>query len=378
MIVGQAIHLPNSRLQCCNHSDWTIQNRSWYNLQHHFRHIVKPGALVMKSWFLLPLLFLACCCHGTFSCPALCKCYISPRKTEVVCNEVPLTQFPSYGLPSNTTSLTIQFTNISSISEQHLRATPLLQELYLYNNNLSTLPSDLFRGVPHLFSVALSDNTLDQLPANVFSHAPLRDLVLKNNLISGVDADWLPDNSNLTWLDLSGNRLTGVPTALFQKLRHLKNLDLSHNHLEKLPPNSLHPLTKLERLTLEGNKLSTLDVSTFSNNLNLTHLFLLENRLGQLPPTLFHGLPNLAHLSLNDNLLSHIPPGLLDQLHSIDEQGLDLTVNPWVCDGKVEYLWRWLQKNQKKVFLADDIMCASPESLKQRSVMSLTDSELGL
>lgn len=339
------------------------------------------SALVMKSWFLLPLLFLACCCHGTFSCPALCKCYISPRKTEVVCNEVPLTQFPSYGLPSNTTSLTIQFTNISSISEQHLRATPLLQELYLYNNNLSTLPSDLFRGVPHLFSVALSDNTLDQLPANVFSHAPLRDLVLKNNLISGVDADWLPDNSNLTWLDLSGNRLTGVPTALFQKLRHLKNLDLSHNHLEKLLAGALNPLSSLERLNLEGNQLSALDPSAFRNTPNLTHLFLQENQLERLPPTLLQGLHRLDFLFLNSNRLGHISNTLLEQLSSPQTSNhlwVAFSQNPWVCDKKVEDLWRWLQKNQKKAFLADDIRCASPESLKERSVMSLTDSELGL
>lgn len=335
----------------------------------------------MSTWFLLSLCVLTCCCgrsNGALSCPDMCTCHFSFSDTKVVCSEASLSQFPCDGLPGNTTFLSIQSTNLSTITANHLQATPLLKELQLYYNNLSTLPSYLLRAVPHLHTLDLTGNHLHFLPPYVFSHAPLRDLVLKNNLISGVDADWLPDNSNLTWLDLSGNRLTGVPTALFQKLRHLKNLDLSHNHLEKLPPNSLHPLTKLERLTLEGNKLSTLDVSTFSNNLNLTHLFLLENRLGQLPPTLFHGLPNLAHLSLNDNLLSHIPPGLLDQLHSIDEQGLDLTVNPWVCDGKVEYLWRWLQKNQKKVFLADDIMCASPESLKQRSVMSLTDSELGL
>ncbi|KAJ7988068.1 hypothetical protein DPEC_G00319800 [Dallia pectoralis] len=330
-------------------------------------------AKAMKIWFLSALV-LVCRCRGASPCPDLCKCHM----TEVVCNDVPLTQFPSEGMPGTTTSLTIQFTNISSISELHLGATPLLQELYLYNNILTSLPADLFRGVPLLSTVALSDNKLDRLPANVFGHAPLKTLVLKNNLIDRVNADWLSDNSNLTWLDLSGNRLTAVPAALLQKLRCLENLDLSHNRLEKIQPNSLGPLIRLERLNLEGNKLSTLDPSTFSSNVNLTHLFLLANRLEQLPSTLFQGLANLQHLSLDNNRLRCISPGLLDPLHSIAEEGLDITGNPWMCDKKVEYLWRWLQKNLKKMFMANNLRCASPDSLKERPVMSLTDSDIGL
>uniref|UniRef100_A0A3Q0RS05 LRRCT domain-containing protein n=1 Tax=Amphilophus citrinellus TaxID=61819 RepID=A0A3Q0RS05_AMPCI len=210
----------------------------------------------------LVFLWLACFCHGALSCPTLCKCY--PRRNEVVCNEVPLTEFPSEGLPENTTLLTIQFTNITSISKEHLNAIPMLQGLHLYSNQLHSLPSHLLRGVPHL-------NTLDLTGNN---HAPLQSLVLKNNLIKKADAEWLSDN--------------------------------------KVP-------------------------STF-----------------------------------------HIPPGLLDHLRSLDADGLDLTVNPWLCDEKVEYLWRWLQNNKKKVFMPETIACAGPQALAGRSVMSLTANELNL
>uniref|UniRef100_A0A4W6F7W7 LRRNT domain-containing protein n=1 Tax=Lates calcarifer TaxID=8187 RepID=A0A4W6F7W7_LATCA len=252
----------------------------------------------MKAWCALAFLCLAYFCHSAQSCPAFCKCYA--RRTEVVCHEVPLTEYPTEGLPKNTTSLTIQYTNITSISEEHLSATPLLQELHLYSNHLQQLSSNLLRGVPHLHTIDLTDNKLAHLPADVFSHAPLCSLVLKNNQIEKADAEWFPDNSSLTWLDLSGNHLRKIPATFFQKLPHLENLDLSDNRLETFPADSLDLLTKLERLNLQSNKLDTLDASTFQSTRNLTHLFLARNKLSKIPQNLFQELTqSLSARSLN-------------------------------------------------------------------------------
>lgn len=330
----------------------------------------------MKAWSTLAVLWLAYFCHATLSCPTLCKCY--PKRGEVVCSNVPLTEYPSEGLPEDTTMLTIQLTNITSVSEQHLNATPLLRELHLFSNQLQSLSPHLLRGVPKLNTLDLTGNKLTDQPADVFSHAPLHNLVLKNNLIDTADAEWLTDNSSLTWLDLSDNRLTKIPSALLQKLPHLEQLDLSNNHLENIPSGSLDSLTKLERLNLHNNKLHKLDETIFQSTHNLTHMFLSLNKLNKLPQILFQELNQLRVLNLDDNQLSHIPPGLLDQLNSLDEQGLDLTSNPWLCDRKVEYLWRWLQVNKKKVFMAEGITCARPQHLAGRSIMSLTESELNL
>ncbi|MEQ2158417.1 hypothetical protein GOODEAATRI_012105 [Goodea atripinnis] len=310
------------------------------------------------------------------SCPALCKC--SPRRMEVVCNEVPLTEYPTEGLAENTTMLTIQLTNITSISEHHLKATPFLQELHMYGNHLESLSSHLLRGVPQLHTLDLTGNKLSDLPVDAFSDAPLQNLVLKNNQIKRADAKWFPKNSSLTWLDLSGNHLTEISVGLFQRLPQLENLDLSNNRLEKISVNSLDPLTKLERLNLQDNKLETLNESVFQYTHNLTSLFLTRNKLTKLPQNLFQGLTRLIHLSLDNNQLSHIPKGLLDPLSSLEDDGLDLTVNPLLCDREVEYLWRWLQKKKKKVLLADNITCALPESLAGRSVISLTENDLNI
>lgn len=330
----------------------------------------------MNAWCALGFLWLACFSHGALSCPALCKCY--SRRAEVVCSEVPLAEFPSEDLPKNTTLLTIQFTNITSITEEHLKATPLLKELHLYSNQLRHLSSNLLRGVPHLNTLDLTDNKLAELPADVFSHAPLHNLVLKNNLIEKADAEWLPANSSLNWVDLSGNQLRKFPSALLQKLPHLENLDLSNNRLETISANSMDSLTQLTRLNLQDNKLDNLDANIFQSTRNLTHLFLSRNKLSKIPQNLFQELTQLRILSLEENQLSHIPPGALDQLDSLDEGGLDLSDNPWLCDGKVEHLWRWIEKNKEKLFVPQSIVCAKPQALSGRSVMSLTESELNL
>ncbi|KAM9798212.1 uncharacterized protein ACB057_009262 [Neosynchiropus ocellatus] len=337
-------------------------------------HIPLWSSDIMKIfWGAVVFLWLVCVRERAEACPAACTCY--QRRAEVVCNEVPLSEYPS-DLPENTLMLTIQFTNITSISERHLNATPQLRELHLFSNRLNSLSPHLLRGVPRLTVLDLTGNKLTHLPAEVFSHAPLHSLVLKNNLIEDASPDWLPENSTLTWLDLSGNQLKKMPSDLLQKLPQLENLDLSNNRLEMLPIKSLDSLTKLERLNLQNNKLESLDASVFASHRNLTYLYLTRNKLSQLPADIFQQLSQLKLLSLDNNRLSRIPAGLLDSLKMLDEEGLDLTNNPWLCDGELKYLWRWMLENKEKVFLPQTVTCAEPESLKSRAVESLKESEL--
>ncbi|KAM4600780.1 uncharacterized protein ACJ7VT_020666 [Polymixia lowei] len=331
----------------------------------------------MNSGLLLAVVVLVDCC-----CPGLCNCSFSVLDTAVVYSECSLTHFPLHGIPQNTTRLSFQSTNLSIIEASDLRAVPLLIYLQLYSNNLKSLPSDLLSGVPLLDNLDLTGNKLSYLPPNVFGHAPLSNLVLKNNLIEKVHAEWFPDNSSLTWLDLSGNRLISVPSALFQKLPHLEDLDLSDNNLQELQPDALNPLHQLKTLHLGGNKLSTLKPTTFTNTRLLTRLFLQENRLQELPPTLFQSLPHLELLMLNQNQLQRLPSGLLGELSNHQERSSQLSVvlssNPWVCDVNIEYLWRWLIIYPQSVWFRQEVTCASPKALETRQVASLTEKDLGL
>ncbi|KAI4878260.1 hypothetical protein NFI96_011773, partial [Prochilodus magdalenae] len=185
----------------------------------------------MGFWFPLVLtIIISSSYQGVFSCPQRCTCHFSSKTVEVVCPDAALTHFPSESLPGNTTSLTIQYTNLQNITTHDLEATPFLQELHLPGNGLSSLPAEVLKGLPHLHTIDLTGNQLQNLPPQVFYHAPLLNLVLKDNQLTSASADWLPSNSNLTWLDLSGNRLIKAPVALLQNLAHLEILHLSHRY----------------------------------------------------------------------------------------------------------------------------------------------------
>ncbi|KAF3702944.1 Leucine-rich alpha-2-glycoprotein [Channa argus] len=335
-------------------------------------------AFKMNLWLLLIFTALAECRYqqrGARSCPDLCSCSLGPLGAEVVCSQSSLTHFPLNGLPPNITQLSIQSTSLSNITASHLSAMPLLTNLQLYRNNLTHLPSDLLTGVPHLNTLDLTGNQLSDLPPNVFSHMSIRSLILKNNLIGKAEAEWFSDNSSLTWLDLSGNCLTSVPAALLQKLLNMENLDLSHNNLQELHPEALKNLHRLESLNLAGNKLISLKPTIFTDNLKLSQLFLQENQLQELPGKLFQGLQHLKLLLLNQNLLQHLPSGLLDDRKSSFQ--VILTGNPWVCDEKIKYLWKWLNVHPHNVLFLEEVTCAGPEAFKHQQVVSLTDSELG-
>ncbi|XP_077367381.1 uncharacterized protein LOC144010783 [Festucalex cinctus] len=325
----------------------------------------------MNLRLLLTFCALSNCCVR--ACPRQCSC----SGAEVECADVStMTLFPVDGLPPNTTVLSIRSTQISSLEARHFNAVPFLNRLQVYASKLDKLPSDLLRNASRLNSLDLTENQLVCLPPGVFSQSSLRNLVLKNNRIEQAEAGWFDDNNSLIWLDLSGNGLSEIPVSFLQKLKHLEHLDLSDNKLEDLQPDALMNLHHLDILNLAGNKLRTLKPSTFSHNPKLSRLFLQQNQLGDLPPSLFSGLQRLQMLLLNQNRLQHLPRGLLDGRNSSFQ--LVLATNPWVCDGKMEYLWRWLKEHLQNVFYLEEVTCAGPEALKNRQVVSLTESELGL
>ena len=328
----------------------------------------------MTFWTVLILAAVAA--HGSQHnlCPELCSCLLSAD--EVVCNNNSRTHFPVQNLSPSTTRLSINLPTLSSITADHLSAVPLLKYLQLYHNNLTSLPADLLKGVPNLDTLDLTGNRLVHLPPDIFSHASLRDLLLRNNLFDKVDAEWFPDNSSLTSLDLSGNRLSRVPTALFHRLPNLVALDLSDNRLQQLQPDALNKMPHLETLNVAGNMLKSLEAMTFSHNLKLSKLFLHENQLQGLPASLLQGLRHLEFLLLNKNQLQNLPSGLLDDTSA--SCLMSLSGNPWVCDDRLEYLWKWLVGHNGNVLFLEEVTCALPEAVKDRKLVSLSGSELGL
>ncbi|XP_013871142.1 leucine-rich alpha-2-glycoprotein [Austrofundulus limnaeus] len=309
--------------------------------------------------------------RSALSCPTLCFCRVTPAGAEVVCSRRGLSGFPAAALPPNTTVLSVQNANISSLTAAQLRAVPLLSELQIYRSNLVNLSSELLVGVPHLNTLDLTGNQLLHLPPKVFSRSSLQSLIVKNNRLESADAAWFSDNSSLTWLDLSGNRLTSIPAALLQKLPRLVALDLDDNDLRELPGDTFKGLRRLETLSLAGNKLTSLKPQTFAHNLQLKHLYLQENRLRNLSAGLLHGLRHLELVLLDRNHLLDLPAGLL---HGINPSlQIALSGNPWECDGRMEHLRKWLRSHPENVLFLEEVTCNGPEALKHQQVASLTD-----
>ncbi|KAM5193772.1 platelet glycoprotein Ib beta chain [Mantella aurantiaca] len=78
-------------------------------------------------------------------------------------------------------------------------------------------------------------------------------------------------------------------------------------------------------------------------------------------------------IRLEKNNLNSIPNGLLDRLPNLRE--VYLKHNPWHCDCNILYLRSWLQAQQKRSVYRD-VICESPDSLKGRVIMYLTEDEL--
>ncbi|XP_069476149.1 platelet glycoprotein Ib beta chain [Ambystoma mexicanum] len=83
--------------------------------------------------------------------------------------------------------------------------------------------------------------------------------------------------------------------------------------------------------------------------------------------------PSTEVIQLNQNRLTAIPNGLFDNLRQL--QRVQLQQNPWCCDCSVMYLRAWLQKQQERA-LYKDVVCASPEKLRGRVIMYLTEDEI--
>lgn len=327
----------------------------------------------MEIGFLFRVSLTICWVYSALSCPNLCHCYFGEIDTEVICNNIPISDFPT-NLPRNTTRLTIQFTNIARISGEDLGATPLLKELHLSNNKLTNLSTNMLSGLSYLHTIDLTGNQLKELPSQVFYHAQLDSLSLKNNLLSRVDADWFPANSNLTWIDLSGNHLRKVPEGLLQNLGHLVTLDLSENKLEALPAGVLDKQIHLERLSLQNNKLRYIDQLAFQNTAALSYLFLQHNHLDKLPPSLFLRVKELRYLDLSNNHLTNLVPGSLEP----NVLFLDLSFNPWHCNRNIHYLWSWERKSVEWAKEDTKAVCSQPLTLKGRPVVSLSSDDFGM
>ncbi|XP_058393663.1 leucine-rich alpha-2-glycoprotein [Diceros bicornis minor] len=335
-----------------------------------------PGGLNPHlSRTLLLLLLSVASAQGDPPNPNACLVFQSVKGTTVNCH--PPAEIPRR-LPADTVHLAVEFFNLTQLPADILRGTPKLQELHLSSNRLENLSAEFLLPVPQLKVLDLTRNALSRLPRGLFrGSAALRTLVLKENRLHILEASCLHGLQALEHLDLSENRLRTLPAGLLANLTDLRVLDLSNNRLETLPPDLLRGPQRLERLHLEGNRLRALEDDLLAPQKDLRHLFLSDNQLAKVAANAFRGLRRLDFLDLSNNSLSSVPKGLWAGLGRPTrdlQDGFDLSQNPWICDGNLRDLFRWLVDNKDKMFFRNDTRCAAPAALKGWTLLAVAES----
>ena len=193
--------------------------------------------------------------------------------------------------------------------------------LLLNNNLLRQLPNALFN-FDNIETLDLSSNQLKVVSVDICRLGRLKNLIVKDNLLTDTALPKGFAHLGLELVNLSGNCLTQFPYQLLE-IKSLKEIYLGQNRISVLPRNYEH-LQQLQILYLGGNVLKCIP-EEISQLKGLTSLNLSDNCLTSLPAKLAN-LKRIRNLALHGNNLTTLPIELVKlNLHE-----LSLRNNPLV------------------------------------------------
>ena len=183
-----------------------------------------------------------------------------------------------------------------------------LKNLNLSDCSITELEENSFEGLHALESLNVSFNSIRYLTGRPFIHvqSSLRELVLKANDISVIEA------------------------TVLKELAKLQTLDLSDNNIYSLNENAFTDLLKLERLMLNRNKMAHLPSGLFRGLTALQSLNLAYNVLDDDPGSLLSDAKDLSVLNLSDNRITTLSLPLVNKLVGLTD--LNMEYNPLICD----------------------------------------------
>lgn len=277
---------------------------------------------------------------------------------------------------NNLEELNLGQNRISRINQNAFEGLINLRVLYLDDNTLTTVPTTSFGPLAHLAELFLGINTFTTIPAGSFkSLTGLSKLDLRGASLVNISHDTFLGIEEVRSLDLSDNRLFKIPTVELSKLNRLEELSLGQNDFESIPEGAFVGMTNLRRLEIIGSlRLRKISAGAFAANTNLETLMLSSNKaLVEVQEGAFSGLPHLKNIILRDNSLTTLAEGLFpwNELHQ-----LDLSENPINCDCRMLWL-RNLLLTRNTSQNQENVLCATPERLKDESLRMLTPDLLG-
>ncbi|KAJ6656769.1 hypothetical protein lerEdw1_003100 [Lerista edwardsae] len=163
----------------------------------------------------------------------------------------------------------------------------------------------------------------------------VRKLLIADNQIQEIPADFFIFYGDLVYLDFSNNSIGALQDGTFSGSSKLVYLDLSYNNLSQLEAGAFKTAEKLIKLSLGHNRLAEVDQAAFES------------------------LEQLQVLELNDNHLQTLDVaalGVLPNLRTIRLEG-----NPWLCDCDFASFFSWLEQNEGKLQKGlNEIQCTVP------------------
>lgn len=253
-----------------------------------------------------------------------------------------------------------------------------LRVLYLNDNSLSTVPSDSFGPLTSLAELYIGINVFTTIENGAFERLNgLSTLDLKGAGLSNISIDTFRGlESSLRKLDISDNRLLQVPTTALNHFHRLEELMLGQNSFETIPSGAFAGFTNLRHLDISGSpKLRSIENDAFADSPNLETLSIASNKaLVDIQPRAFSGLLHLKSINLRDNALATMPENLVkwDELNSFD-----ISDNPLHCDCNMLWLQILLNAQNTSQTSIDNVLCSSPESVRDQPLRTLPLSVIG-
>ena len=203
---------------------------------------------------------------------------------------------------------------------------------------------------PNLEMATFSDAPISEFPSSLALHmcSTLKELDLSGSIdnINSVDLELAVVNiSSLHTLKMAKNKLTSVKQILFIKAPKLTTLDLSGNQIEEIDTKIVFAFPNIRNLNVEDIILTS--ISGVDNLKFLQTLYAAGNQITEVPSSLFS----------NEN--------------SSDPKKLDLRNNPFQCTCKIETFRKWILSDTKTWLIPGQYACATPNSLKGRSITAL-------
>ena len=240
-------------------------------------------------------------------------------------NGVSLTKETLRGF-NNIHTLTLSFSNFSSLTEDLLENLKNLKYVKFIMCNLDKVPKNFF-GNSNLRSIDLSSNCLETFEVQTFDRlANLEQLVIKKNKLRNLLPHTFDGLTSLTVLNMYENFLESLPKEIFKKMRKLKALNLGRNNFTRdtLPGNLLQDNIELKEVIMSNNRRNMMSFPNgfFANLTELENVRLHNNGLVSLPEDLFRGTSNLKNVILRDNFLKTLPSKIFKETAKISDLNL--------------------------------------------------------